>query len=913
MHHVRAAALALLHIAVTAAAAVAPAAAQQKPALTPADYGGFENAGAPVLAPRGDWLAFTVTRVDEQAELRLQPANGDSAIARAWGTTPRFSPTGRHVAWAVGVSPEERRRLERDRRPLRLKAAVRDLRAGEEREFADVRDFRFDATGRFLALHGYAPETPRGRGADLRILDLSSGTVLNFGAVAEYAWSNTGSQLALAIGTGGEVGNGVHVYDAASGRLRVLDSSPAHYRRLVWRKDAPDLVVMRSVDTVDEDTAAQMLIAWRGVDRGDALKVELDVANSAVATSHSLPRHATPRWSDDGARVLIGLRPLPPVTEKGDSVELPKLQIWHTSDVRLTPQQKVQHAADGRRTIPAVWTLRSNHVAPAAHDVMSSSAVLNGWRHGIEKTDAPYGWGTMFGRRYHDVWLTDLETGARNRVLERVRYSWESPGGRYLLHFDGTDYWTHDTRTGRNARITAHVPTVFADTAYDTPTDMLPPFGIAGWLTGDAAVLLYDRYDVWRVTPDGARAERVTRGAEDEVTHRLVRLAPRDSVIDPRGTHYLSLHGRWSQQRGYARMRIGQTPQRLILQDQFVAGLARADSADVFIFRTEARTVPPQLWTAGPDLASPRMITRMSPFADEFALGHSELVDYHSEAGFRLQGVLLYPANYDPARTYPMIVYAYEMLSQQAHFFQAPSERSYYNFTAWTQNDYFVLLPDVRFRARDPGVSLLEALRPAVAAATRRARIDPARVGFIGHSWGGYHAAYVATHSDIFAAAVSGAPLTDFVSFMGQIHWNSGVAEPDHWETGQARMEVPYWEDPEAHHRNSPLQRVHEMTTPLLMAHGDKDGVVEFFQATVFYNFARRAGRQMVLLVYEDENHSFQQQANQVDYHRRILEWFGHYLKGEPAPQWITDGIPLDALDAEKRRVIGPARPTTDR
>ncbi|MBM4187167.1 MAG: hypothetical protein FJ206_07625 [Gemmatimonadetes bacterium] len=250
-----------------------------------------------------------------------------------------------------------------------------------------------------------------------------------------------------------------------------------------------------------------------------------------------------------------------------------------------------------------------------------------------------------------------------------------------------------------------------------------------------------------------------------------------------------------------------------------------------------------------------------------------------------------------------MIVYTYEMLSNGLHYFHEPSERNYYNFAAWTQLGYFVLLPDIHFRHRDPGVTVLETLRPAVAAVAAKGLIDQRRVGLIGHSWGGYTAAYVPTRTNLFAASVSGAPLTDFVSFMGQIHWTPGIAEVDHWETGQARMEVPYWEDPEAHHRNSPVHKVHEMTTPLLMAHGNKDGVVEFFQATEFYNFARRAGRQMVLLVYEDKNHGFEKKANQIDYHRRILEWFGHYLKGEPAPSWITNGIALERLEAEKKRV----------
>ena len=116
-------------------------------------------------------------------------------------------------------------------------------------------------------------------------------------------------------------------------------------------------------------------------------------------------------------------------------------------------------------------------------------------------------------------------------------------------------------------------------------------------------------------------------------------------------------------------------------------------------------------------------------------------------------------------------------------------------------------------------------------------------------------------------------------------------------------MEVPFWEDPEAHRRSSPIHEVQNMETPLLMAHGNEDGVVDWDQATEFYNFARRAGKEMVLLVYEGEDHGFRIEANQKDYHRRILEWFGHYLKGEPAAAWITEGIALEDLEDEKTRV----------
>src|SRR5690606_10732503 len=103
-------------------------------------------------------------------------------------------------------------------------------------------------------------------------------------------------------------------------------------------------------------------------------------------------------------------------------------------------------------------------------------------------------------------------------------------------------------------------------------------------------------------------------------------------------------------------------------------------------------------------------------------------------------------------------------------------------------------------------------VRPAIGATVERGLVDPARVGLIGHSWGGYQAAYLPTRTgNLFAASVAGAPLTDFVSFMGQIHWQGGAPELGHWETGQGRMEVPYWENVESHLRNSPLHEVHNM------------------------------------------------------------------------------------------------------
>ena len=260
--------------------------------------------------------------------------------------------------------------------------------------------------------------------------------------------------------------------------------------------------------------------------------------------------------------------------------------------------------------------------------------------------------------------------------------------------------------------------------------------------------------------------------------------------------------------------------------------------------------------------------------------------------------MLRYPAGYEKGKKYPMIVYVYEKRSDSLHNYIAPSERDYYNGTSFTSAGYFFFEPDIVFRPREPGLSVVECVRPAVAAVAQMGVIDPKKVGMIGHSWGGFDTAFMATHTDTFAAAVAGAPITDLVSNYGSHHFSSGIAETDHIETGQQRMQVPVYEDLAAYTRNSAVFAVNTMTTPLLIEVGDSDGTVFWHQGVELYNAARRAKKDVVLLVYGGEDHGLRQKANQLDYHHRILDWFGHYLKGDPAPPWIATGVSF--LDKDK-------------
>ncbi len=254
-----------------------------------------------------------------------------------------------------------------------------------------------------------------------------------------------------------------------------------------------------------------------------------------------------------------------------------------------------------------------------------------------------------------------------------------------------------------------------------------------------------------------------------------------------------------------------------------------------------------------------------------------------------------------------MIVQIYEIESNQLHNWSAPSERSTYNAAVWTQHGYFVLRPDITFKPRDPGISALDCVTSAVKKALETGMIDAKHVGLTGHSWGGYETTFIVTHSDLFAVGAVGGALTNLSSSVGEIYWNSGAPETGHVEVGQERMQVPLYEDPQSYIRNSSTFVANKLAAPLLMEVGDHDGASDWHQDIEFYNAARRAGKPVVMLVYEGENHSVAQKPNQIDYHRRINAWFDHYLKGAPAEDWMVHGVTVLERERELKQTGSPA------
>ena len=450
----------------------------------------------------------------------------------------------------------------------------------------------------------------------------------------------------------------------------------------------------------------------------------------------------------------------------------------------------------------------------------------------------------------------------------------------------------------------------FTDKEDDHTPPHKPSWGIAGWTKDDKSVIVYDDTDLYELFSDGSNSRKLTSGSAEQVRYRYVNLQSEaaggrggrggggnDEAIDLAKPVYLSLYGIWTKKTGYAILNAGNV-EKAVWLDKGVRGLIKAKESDAYAYIAEAFDASPNYYAAASDLKNPRQVSDTNPFQSNYAWGKAQLIEYKSPKGERLQGALFYPANYEPGKQYPMLVHIYERESNYLHRYFPVSERSPYSEAVWTSKGYFVLMPDIVFRPRDPGMSILECTVAATKAAVATGMIDPKHMGITGHSWGGYGSTFIMTQTDMFAAGAVGGSLTDLISNFGEVYWNNGVPETGHMEVGQERMEVPLWEDPQAYIRNSAVFSVNKMKGSLLMSTADKDGASDWHQTLEFYNIARRAGKQVVMLMYPGENRSLAVKANQIDYHDRILDWFGYYLKGEPAAEWINKGVSV--LDREK-------------
>ena len=706
-----------------------------------------------------------------------------------------------------------------------------------------------------------------------------------------FGFHKNGTALAYAVDDKDDTKDGVFLLKDANLKEAVLQGI-GEIKSLTFDESGERLAFLRTPKAKPDGPPAPSSIFLGGTE-------------VATGTARGLPKgfavsdNGAIRFSRDGKRLYFGAAP-PAKPEPKNAPDPIAVDIWTSKDGTLQSQQKLRAEAEKKRTYLAEYVIdRKQVVALGDANLPEVSPDPFATRFALGTDTRAYLAEASWDQAYSDVYTVDLDSGLRRKVLTKHGASVStSPDGKYLIWWSEAEraWFVQDIEGKTSPRnLTGGLKVAFHEEDWDTPGPAAP-YGVAGWTKADSEVLVLDRFDIWAISPSNGTARKLTVGRGNRTVFRPVRLDPEERAFDPLKPLVLKstdddtgADGLWKLASLYA-----PAAEKILVRDEALGGLQKARDAETVLFTRERFDIFPDLWSAA-TLGGAKdavKLTDANPQQKDILWGRAEKIKYRTGWGRELPAILIKPENFDPAKTYPMIVNFYEKSSQTLHRYGRPGPGTSINLLRYASNGYIVLQPDVEYREGYPGESAMMCVVPAVQEVLRRGYVDEKRVGVQGHSWGAYQIAYMLTRTNLFAAAEAGAAVGDMVSAYGGIRYESGVVRQFQYEKTQSRIGATPWQKPLAYIENSPIFWADKVQTPYLTIHNDADGAVPWTQGIEFFTALRRLGKEAYLFNYNGEAHNLVNRENQKHWTVHMAEFFDHYLLGTPTPEWMEKGVP---------------------
>jgi dipeptidyl aminopeptidase/acylaminoacyl peptidase len=915
--------------------------------------------GYKVVPTEGD-SEVVVRRVKDGKEWRF-PA-GENAAPGGGGpggpvAAPRelsFSDDSKWFAFTITPGFKEAKRLRKERKPLQNKVVLLNLETEKKTEFEKIRRFAFLERSphgshsivmvrmppvdrpallaphqplQLLALRRL-PSGPRGRTSFS--YELATGNELNFGNASDFSFSKNGESLVWIIDAQDKIGNGVQMRNMTTGAVMPLDSDKASYRGLTWTEKYDALTTVKGFEDKAWEDKLYSVVAFTGLNSGSVQKTVFNPkSDSTFPAGMTVSPNRNPTFNEDLTAITFGIHEVKrkksdrdggdkpaeagaagaPATARrpDDEPETPALVLWHWQDKRLQAQQQVEESRDKNYSYLSVYQIPEKKFIRIADDSLRQVTTSTKRPLAVGFDDRDYELlSNLDGRRYQDVYVVDLKTGTRKQALKKSRWSYGmSPDGSQFLYYDDGHYFAYDLASGQSMNITAKVPAVFFNDE-DDHNVVKPPRFPMGWTKDSASVLLSDGWDIWNVPTRGGQAVNLTvNGKKDGIRYqRRFQIDPDEKGVDLSAPVYLTVYGEWTKKAGIARLDGGKPgPKVLLWDDAGFGGLLKSKKAEAYFYTRDTYQDSPEYYLADALLSGGKQLTTTNPQQKDFLWSDGQkLIDYTSTKGDKLQGALFLPANYQPGKSYPTVVYIYEKLSDGLNRYVQPSANGF-NKSYYTSQGYAVLMPDITYRVNDPGMSAVWCVIPALEACDqdRHCRswecCDPwSFVGWISdcvpdhsdHSVQGGNCRCGADGYDQYVQP-------DLLEFRKRLTWRSSRAARGRFTTSPA-------DNVEAYIRNSPVFHAKNVKTPLLLLHNDKDGAVDFTQGIEYFSTLRRMQKPVVMLQYKGENHGLAVPANRKDYTVRFKEFVDYHLKGQPCSQMADRWSSPSEVEGSSRR-----------
>ena len=931
--------------------------AQDLQPLTIDDYSKWRTIDGARISGDGRWVAYTlrftnVLEDDEDPVLHIRDLQTDREIEVPNAHSGEFSRDSRWIVYEVDEVKAERGRGGEDADSAAADSAarptaspqryeLRELATGQTRSWERIQSASFNNSSSHLLLRRRAASNGRGgnggnggngaaaRGADYVLHDLAGGRSLFLGAVGDIAFNRQGDLLAYAVQSEPRDGNGLFMVDLGRNRTQVLENDTLIYSRLEWSDDGNRIAALKGRPVKEMRERDNRLVTFAALrsafDRGPGAPAVLDTTADGFPSGFVITERAPLAWSDDARRVFFGImpqRPAPDTAKAPATDSVPNVDVWHWQDDRVQSVQMVSASQDLNRTFTQAFDIAGERFIALADSSMREIELAPTGHWAVGMNPVPYVADTAFPRA--DIYRVDTRSGERTLMMRGQLVGQHefgiTPDGSRFLYWDDDRYQAYDFAAGTSRTLPGGENGEFLDMEWDY-VGPRPAYGVEGIAADGSGVIVRERYDLVFLPFGRGEARELTGGTGDsrEIVFRHVRTEPIPPTaprrvrtgreIDLSRPLTLSAYGQWTKKDGFYRLSRGRL-EELVYEDARFSNPSRAENADRLLFTRETFREFPDLQIANLDFDRMRKISDANPQQSEYIWGRSELFDYQTDDGVRLQGVLMIPDTYVEGERWPMLVTFYEKNSQNLNRYLAPSYLSSMGRLTpeALSRGYLMMLADVHFHTGRSHSDVLESVEAATRKVIEMGYADPESIGAHGHSYGGEAAAFIGVRSDMFAAVGMGAGVTDIEADFNQ-SWgwsyqlNEGIGAPgsDYYLFGQGRWGTDPWRDPELYRYESAISHADEAKAPFLIMHGTADAVVGFPEGMNFYQALRYNNKPAWMLAYPGEGHGLRALANRRDLTTRYFDFFGHFLKGEPAPTWMTSGVPYLVKERQRR------------
>lgn len=840
--------------------------------LEPNDYAQWETMLPNKLSYDGNWVSYGLAKDNSAYQIVVQNTQTSKKFVIDSCYLNNFSAKGK---WFSTLD-------------FNANMTLIDLLNERSKLITNVQSYQFAPSQEYLA---YLHKEEGSEEGLLVIKDLEGSRDKIFNGVAFYAYSPDGSKIAL-IQKHQDV-NSIIVFNLLKWNVLSTLTVTPHTAKIEWQPDS------RGMAFWEENGVNSEMFWW--LDIADSAKVKKFNArerNLSVLNIYNIPFY----FSNDGKRLFFQAEKLDRISKATDTAAKPNVEVWNAKDELVYPAQSLK-TYYLKQSFTVVWS----KIGDAFSILDTGEAPI-----GVigEKGQFAYSFG--INENIMASWDKDMpspilvyniEQGTHKKITDNyyTLASTVSPSGRYLTYFKDGHWYLYDATKDSIINLTIGLQTTFADSLNkEIPVGS---YGPPIWTENEREVAIYDGWDIWLVTPDGSKANRITNGKETNQQFRF-HLTTEDFVIrskfGPRhssnsinlGTGaILRVQNIENGSTGFVAYSRKGGIEPLVFGKVLYSNLRKSGDGKTVIYSQETYDNPPKLMVQDLKTGEEQMVYQSNPQHFDYQWGKEELIKFESPEGTPIKGILYYPSDFDPTKKYPMIVSIYEIQSKDFHKYYNPTlhSRTGFGISNFTTNGYFVFLPDIVYELGDPGISALDCVLQGLDSLGDRKYIDKEKIGLYGHSFGGYESMFILTKTDRFATVVAGAGASNLLSFYLSMAWIWDRPQYTRFERQQWRMGDTYFNIPDAYNRNSPINFAQNISTPFLGWAGKKDSNVNWEQHLEFYLALRKLEKEHIMLLYPEEGHDISTPTNQEDLTYKIMDWYDFYLKGKPAPQWMKE------------------------